>query len=316
MKRSVPLTQKLNTTATIFAAVVFVVLIAVTASHFGSQASVSTTGVQSNPEINTFSRVDEPVFEYGYLTKDYYERSIAIADDLPTASEPPIAAIAAHHLIIADQVGRIFKAFKQSSPKRIVLISPNHFSIGPSAIQATLGKFTTPFGDVYIDVDAVAELRKNVHLTTIGDLTFEKEHGIASLTPFIAHYFPDVAFLPIVLDESLSPEDAWELGEYLATIDDTVVIASIDMVHGEDPESTELEDRRILTELWDFPTCEDATCIERYRIDSNASLVAVYAYAKARGAKDFKNTYHGTSLEIIPSAPVTDNVSHILGWFY
>ncbi|MBP9828138.1 AmmeMemoRadiSam system protein B [Patescibacteria group bacterium] len=315
MKRSVSLTQKLSTTATILAAVVFVVclmLFANLASRHISSPSPTPYSLPPTP----FTHTDTPAFEHGYLTEDYYKRSIAIADDLPTSSEPPIAAIAAHHLIIADQVGRIFKAFEQSSPKRIVLISPNHFSLGPSAIQTTPGKFTTPFGDVFVDIDAVAELRKNVRLTTIGDLTFEKEHGIASLTPFIAHYFPDVAFLPIALDESLSPQDAWALGEYLATLEDTVVIASIDMVHGEDPESTEIEDRRILSELRDFPDCEDASCIERYRIDSNASLIAIYAYAKAKGASDFKNAYHGTSLEIIPSAPVIDNVSHILGWFY
>jgi len=221
------------------------------------------------------------------------------------------SAIVAHHLVVADKVVEVFSTIGDNRTDTVILMSTNHFAQGVSPIQTTLGSWETYYGEVRSDQGVIEDLMDEIETLSIEDETFEFEHGISTLVPFIARSFPGAKIVPLVIDESLSEEDRWNLVEAIDDhVDDAVVIASIDMSHFLPQTSSEFHDEITMRSI-ELGSVEDI----ELEIDSNATLDVLMQLNNEREDQVWNLTHHGSSLDMELSDDFAENTSHILGYF-
>lgn len=136
-----------------------------------------------------------------------------------------------HHLLAADLIAGAFARLQGHNYRRIIILSPDHFSRSHSHFAVTRRDFDTALGRVATDRAAVHRLLANP-LVSESSL-FSHEHGVQALLPFIAHYFPGALIVPIAIRPSSRPAD-WEgLAQSLAPLlgPDTLLVQSTDFSH-------------------------------------------------------------------------------------
>lgn len=138
----------------------------------------------------------------------YTERTqflAAIAQERPRAKpQLPVTGISVpHHLLAPDLIARGFWAAAGSHYDRVIILSPDHFNRSQRPLATTRRDFRTVFGLLANDRAATSALLDAGALFDDSDL-FDKEHGIAALTPFIKHFFPDAKIVPIAISYGAS----------------------------------------------------------------------------------------------------------------
>ncbi len=136
-----------------------------------------------------------------------------------------------HHLLAADLLAAAFGRIQGHDYRRIVLLSPDHFSRSQTPFAVTRRDFDTALGRLTTDRAAVGRLLSNP-LVTKSSL-FSHEHGVQALLPFIAHYFPQARILPITIRQNSRPADWEALAQTLAPLLDanTLLVQSTDFSH-------------------------------------------------------------------------------------
>ncbi|MCX5889138.1 MAG: AmmeMemoRadiSam system protein B [Deltaproteobacteria bacterium] len=136
-----------------------------------------------------------------------------------------------HHLLAADLLTGAFARVQGHDYRRIVILSPDHFSRSRSPFAVTRRDFETATGRLTTDRRAVAQLLNNP-LVSESSL-FSHEHGVQALLPFIAHYCPRALIVPIALRHSSQPADWEALARTLTPLlgPDTLLVQSTDFSH-------------------------------------------------------------------------------------
>ncbi|MFA4845841.1 MAG: AmmeMemoRadiSam system protein B [Patescibacteria group bacterium] len=256
---------------------------------------------QADPET-------DPVFSYGYAAESLYDRANVTAETIERTGAR--SAIVAHHLLVADKIAQVFASLGTGKEKTVVILSPNHFSRGRSAMQTTTGSYTTPIGDVEVDQERVNALMAAVPELLLESETFKTEHGISALTPFVKTWFPEAKLVPLVIHDKATDEDIVALASAIEEeFPDAIVIASIDMSHNLPSHIQEYHDavtmRAIAQGAADFDL----------EIDANAVLATLFAVNRLRESQDWNLTHHGSSLAMGATSDWRENTSHILGYF-
>ncbi|HCB18763.1 TPA: AmmeMemoRadiSam system protein B [Candidatus Uhrbacteria bacterium] len=253
---------------------------------------------------------DSPLYSSGLQDQNFYESAYAQAK-WHEEKNAVQSALAAHHLLVAHKIAETFYTIGNEDVHTIVLISPNHFSVGRSFAQISLGNWQTPYGILETDEGAVVELlSKNTELAQEEE-AFAKEHGIAALTPFIKKSFPNAKLVPIIVHDNLTLEQATILGTTIAqTLPNALLIGSADMSHYLPEYIAAFHDEVTLTALahGDCRGCELET-------DSNALLRILFAFNKEHGSQVWHPLYRGSSILMGATNDPEDNTSHILGYF-
>ncbi len=136
-----------------------------------------------------------------------------------------------HHLLAADLIAETLRLASGEKPERILLICPDHFQRARSAGATTDRDFDTVLGRVPTDRAAVDQLlaHPQIALSSLAS----HEHGLQTVLPFLAHYFPQVPVVTLVLDTD-SPPDEWSrLADALAPLftERTLLVQSTDFSH-------------------------------------------------------------------------------------
>ncbi len=136
-----------------------------------------------------------------------------------------------HHLLAADLLAGAFARVGGKNYRRIIILSPDHFSRSRSPFAVTRRDFETALGRLTTDRKAVGQLFNN-SLVSESSL-FSHEHGVQALLPFIAHYFPGALIVPIAIRHSSRPADWEALAQTLAPLlgPDTLLVQSTDFSH-------------------------------------------------------------------------------------
>ncbi|MEK7094771.1 MAG: AmmeMemoRadiSam system protein B [Patescibacteria group bacterium] len=244
-------------------------------------------------------------------SKAFFDNAIQKANSrLITNKDAARSAVVAHHLLVADGIATTMSSLS-SGASLVVVVSPNHFSVGRSAILTTKGSFNTPYGVLESDADAVDALILRIPRLQTDDLPFYREHGIQNLTPFIKHFFPQARIVSIVVDESASAEDMTAIGNAIGQgLPNAVFIASADMSHYL-PEDAQM-----------FHDDVTMACIERggcpgtdLEVDSNRALDLLFAVNEARDTQAFELSSYTSSLSLGATKDWRENTSHIQGVF-
>lgn len=260
------------------------------------------------------AELDAPTYWSGMYGQRFYDAAYTKANGAPV--DGVASAVVAHHLLVADAIAEVFEDIGRDDVQTVVLVSPNHFTRGVAVAQVSTGTWSTPYGDVAADVDAITALLAANTTLHHEETAFLDEHGIYGLTPFVARSFPRAKIVPIIVREDLSAAAAWSLGTAIAeTLPNAVLVASVDMTHYQTADYTAANDRLVLERIDTAWQCDGAVCADNLDIDSNASMRVLFGFNTVRGASAWHLTYHGSSLAMGATADWHENTSHILGYF-
>ncbi|MBI4257149.1 AmmeMemoRadiSam system protein B [Candidatus Uhrbacteria bacterium] len=258
-------------------------------------------------------------FSYTLAAPSLYEAANAAAEEVERTGAR--SGIVAHHLLVADKIAQTFAALGNGREKTVVILSPNHFNLGRSVMQATDGTWETPFGDVEVDVDVLEKLLgREGEEGWVPDLsyepeTFKQEHGISSIVPFVKVWFPQARIVPIVVHDDATPQQLLDLAYSIQdAAPRAVVIASIDMSHNLPAHIQTVHDEITLRTI-ENGDCGDTWVMCNLEIDSNAALETLFWVNQKRGTQEWHLTHHGSSLAMEATSDWRENTSHILGYF-
>ncbi|HBK35152.1 MAG: hypothetical protein UU08_C0018G0007 [Candidatus Uhrbacteria bacterium GW2011_GWE2_40_58] len=253
---------------------------------------------------------DGPLYSSGLQSKSFFDDVYQTVKQESFNQVKAASVVVAHHLLVADQIARTFESIS-SYPKTIIILSPNHFSSGTAQVQFSQGAWQTPYGEVFADAEAVATLVSYLSFTAIEETTFEKEHGIAALVPFIKKSFPKAQIVPIALASSLDKTKQQQIATALADLfPNALVIASVDMSH-ELPESVAFFHDQITQSVLEAGGCDQC----RLEVDCQPALNILLAINALKGTQTWHLLHRGSSIEMGVTENPLENTSHILGYF-
>jgi AmmeMemoRadiSam system protein B len=173
-----------------------------------------------------------------------------------------------HHLLAADLMAVAFARVQNQDYRRIIIISPDHFSRSRSPFAVTMRDFETVLGRLTTDRRAVRQLLNNPLISESS--LFSHEHGVQALLPFIAHYFTRALIVPIALRYS-SQQAEWEaLARTLAPLltQDTLLVQSTDFSHYLSHQKARRQDQETLRVLSSGDPREVLSLTEPEHLDS------------------------------------------------
>ncbi|MEK7665948.1 MAG: AmmeMemoRadiSam system protein B [Patescibacteria group bacterium] len=290
--------------------IIFVIL-AVFAFLIGALfENVSLEQVTGTSTEDAFST---PTYSSGEYSLEYYDHAYQQAEEWEVLETK--SAVSPHHLFVNWKIASLFDAIADEDARTVVLISPNHFFRGKASAQISFGTWDTPYGELESDREVVENLISQAPFVQNEESTFEGEHGIFNLTPFVKRSFPHAKLVAIVVKEEMSLDEAQTLGTTLARlIPDAVVIASVDFSHYL-PETVALYHDAVTQRALATGACVGESCGLELEVDCNACLNVLFDVNKARGTQSWNFYDRDSSVSLLPNTPWRENTSHIYGAF-
>lgn len=219
--------------------------------------------------------------------------------------------IVPHHDLVADKRQEVFdKIAPKTQNRRIILLAPNHYNSGTANIQTRLQTFSTQYGDIKVD-DSLFKLVLSYGVEETNS-TFEAEHGIKTLLPDIAKYYPNSNIVPLVIKEASSQE---QLNNLLKALNnnckDCLMIVSADFSHYQP---------YLLSKLHDELTIRGLQNLDGELLDSKSELEPMHhvwmavKWAELHDTKHFELAKHTFSHKVIKDF-YAEGTTHIMGWY-
>lgn len=217
--------------------------------------------------------------------------------------------IVPHHLVAKDYIAKAFEYVsknRNSFPRRIILMGPNHFFKGASKIITT---------DILWQPDK--DFIKNLVLFNFASIEkriVESDHAITNILPFIKQFFPDARLVPLIMREPFTAQHAAAFGKSLANSldNETLIIASIDFSHYFSKKIADEHDEKSIKALYnlDFDFFQ-----KEIDADSPHILMVLTRYLERTGYKKFNLLFHTNSAVLTGNPNEESTTSHIIGFF-
>lgn len=138
-------------------------------------------------------------------------------------------------------------------PNKILILGVRHYPRGESLAILSEGKWRTPLGDVPIDEELAARLRKACPALREDTVAHSREHSLEVELPFLQERNPEFAFVPVALG-TIRYEELVKVGEGVARVlteskEDILIVTSSDMNHYEDEETTRWKDQKAIDRM-------------------------------------------------------------------
>lgn len=157
--------------------------------------------------------------------------------------------IVPHHLLAKELAVEAFAYAAAGRYKAVVLLSPDHFDSGRSAVSVTERDFSTVFGTVETEA-SIAQKLKRLPFVSEGDF-FYREHGVQAELPFIRYFFPDAKVMALAFKPAVSKD---ELDKVIAILEKelpsaSLIVQSTDFSHYLAPAQADQRDAETLAVL-------------------------------------------------------------------
>lgn len=178
-----------------------------------------------------------------------------------------------HHLLAAPLIAGFFEGIAEQKVTTVILLSPNHYSLGPYNITMSKGVWTTIFGDLETDTAKVSQL-ENKKAAFVSEDLFDTEHGIYGITPFIKKTFPEAKIIPIVIKGGTPKPECDKLVQALNSLADdrTLILVSSDFSHYLPSDQADMRDRESIPAIESFDTDRIFSLDHVKNIDSPESV--------------------------------------------
>ncbi|HAK68951.1 MAG TPA: AmmeMemoRadiSam system protein B [Treponema sp.] len=188
--------------------------------------------------------------------------SVAKEDSLPENAFPWGGTVS-HHLLAGETIDAWFSEL--SSHRKVetfFIISPSHYGLSTQKWSLDECAWKTAGGIVTSDAEAVEQISKNLQVN-YDPQVFPIEHGVSTLIPFIAKYFPEAKVCAIAVEGEppMNQVDADKLFNALAPFfrgknrKRNFLLVSTDFSHHGTEDETEAKDKRS-REFFRAPTKE------------------------------------------------------------
>ena len=219
---------------------------------------------------------------------------------------PALGCVVPHagYMYSGHVAGAVYAALKVDIPKQCIVLGPNHTGMGlPLAIMSE-GVWETPIGNLSLDSDLAASLKKAFPLLQEDADAHRAEHAIEVQLPFLHTLRPDISFVPITLGTARF-DILSTLGLALAEVigqqkEPVLMLASSDMNHYENDVITRVKDQKAIDcilaldarGLFDVVTREDISMC------GFGPTVAMITAAKQLGAHSAELIKYATSGDV------------------
>jgi len=171
-----------------------------------------------------------------------------VSDLLATASavgEPPLALIVPH-------AGYIYSGSTAASAyinllplrskiRRVILFGPSHRVAFYGLATSSASVFTTPLGDIQLDIPATAQLNQ-LPQVQVFDAAHAQEHSLEVQLPFLQEVLDEFELVPIVVGDATTSEVA-EVIDMAWQDESTLIVISSDLSHYHDYHSAQKMDQ-------------------------------------------------------------------------
>lgn len=198
--------------------------------------------------------------------------------------------------------GEVFA--KINTPRRCIILCPNHTGLGRPLSIMSEGAWRTPIGDVPI-ADNLADALKNAFSPLTEDTeAHHAEHAIEVELPFLQVLQPEISFVPIALGTgqfALLDALGTAIGDVISAQSDAVlIISSSDMNHYESDAVTRIKDRKAIDRILELDARGLFDVIKKENISmcGFGPTVAMLSAAKALGAQSAELVRYATSGDV------------------
>lgn len=218
-----------------------------------------------------------------------------------------------HHLLAADLIARGVWAASARQPKRILLLSPDH----PRDLETPFGVTTAPLdaetGPVPPDPAISDALLVHRDLfTDTGNVPIE--HGVHSVTPFLASVFPGVPVAAVTSGKTAGPTDWARLADILEPLiaPDTLIVQSTDYSHHLPQSVAVLRDQETLSILSTGDASAALALNQPAHLDSLASQWLMTELQTRVHAASPVIIANRSSARYVPGAPEQGTTSYVV----
>jgi hypothetical protein len=189
-------------------------------------------------------------------------------------------------------------------PRDVVLLAFNHRGRGSDFAVWSEGAWRTPLGDAPVNGALAGSILAAFPGAAADESGHRDEHSAEVQVPFLQAIRPDVRIVPVALSVGLDERSFASLvafGRALAGVPgDFLVVASTDLNHYEDQETTLAKDALVIgaLERLDERGVREAVTGRDVSMCGFAPAIAAVAYAKARGASRAETVLHATSGDV------------------
>lgn len=216
------------------------------------------------------------------------------------SSKPIMGGVIPHHLLASDFLVEFFQLITARSniPKTIVLLAPNHFETGGANIQTVNFLWRTPYGGVETDTALLQNLLQATGAEEIPQ-SFEAEHGIYNILPYIARFLPTTKVVPVILRYNTTQQEISELVTFLRPLIErgsVMVVGSVDFSHYLSKAESDRKDAETLLAMKSY----DLSRIARFQsdhLDSPAAILILLQLAHETGMSDIHVLRHDNSAD-------------------
>ena len=224
-----------------------------------------------------------------------------------------------HHLLARDVMADVFAAAAGRSYGRVIIISPDHFSLGASKISFATRDFNTVFGPLPADSEFISRLAK-VREAEPADF-FYREHGIGAELPFVKYFFPNAKLVAVALSIYAKPEDVAGLVDFLKrNIDSrTLLVQSTDFSHYLPASEADQKDRQTMQVLDNIDQGADPQSIYGLTEPDNLDCLACQYVQSSIQSEFFKSRLHifdHKNSQDYATEPVAETTSYIPQIYY
>ncbi len=220
----------------------------------------------------------------------------------------PVSAIIPHHEAVKDKRKEMLKVLAAKRPitRRIVLLTPDHFTFHQQAISYTDRNWNLSNGMVKFDTQARGLIASDMLL----DDQIAQDHGIYNVLPDLKDAFGQISVIPIAIGQSVSISRLKRLSERISTWckDDCFVVASVDFSHYLPSALADIHDEKTIRDLTNF------TVNSGDEVDSYQSLWIAEEFAKSQNAFVFTVFAHTNSAKLEKNRDA-ESTSHVFGWY-
>lgn len=217
---------------------------------------------------------------------DELRRTVTAFVGSVSAARLRLGVVAPHagYVYSGKVAGKVYAATEV--PERVVVLAPNHTGRGEDRALWARGALIVPGGTVPVDEEVAARLL-DAGVASDDQEAHRREHALEVQLPFLLARRPTVRVTPLVLGR-LDYSECQALGEALAAVapPGTLVVASSDMNHYLDDQTTRVRDRLALAPLLalDARGLYETVLRERISMCGFIPATVMLAYARARGA--------------------------------
>ncbi|HEY2931621.1 MAG TPA: AmmeMemoRadiSam system protein B [Acidobacteriota bacterium] len=199
-------------------------------------------------------------------------------------------------------------------PDRFIILCPNHRGLGSPLAVMSEGKWRTPLGDVPIDSDLAARLRRTSSLFEEDAGAHSQEHSLEVHLPFLQYLKEDFRFVPVSVG-SLPLGELQQVGSAIARVivesgEDVMIISSTDMTHYEPANAAREKDEKAISAILRLDAAGLYETVQKNRISMCGVAPTTVALAAAR-------ELGGTRAELVlysTSGDVTGDYGSVVGY--